>query len=40
MDLGEVGEGAVWLVAEEVEVSDEWQRAGAWREAAARRSRR
>jgi hypothetical protein len=35
MDLGEVGERAVWLVAEEVEVSDEWQRAGTWREAAA-----
>jgi hypothetical protein len=35
MDLGEVGEGAVWLVAEEVEASDEWQRAGTWREAAA-----
>jgi len=35
MDLGEVSEGVVWLVAEEVEASDEWQRAGAWRQAAA-----
>jgi hypothetical protein len=34
MDLGEVGERAVWLVAEEVEAADEWQRAGTWREAA------
>jgi hypothetical protein len=36
VSLGEAGEGAVRLVADEVEAADEWQRERSWREAAAR----
>jgi hypothetical protein len=36
VSLGEAGEGAVRLVADEVEAADERQREWSWREAAAR----